>query len=276
MVIGENPEKQLQPYHEYECTGIEDEFVVFVPEDQKEIQEEYENHKNKYSDVDEFAKDWYGYTKNENGVYGRMTNPNSKWDWYQLGGRWTGYLKLKVDSTTQGVAGEQGIMTPRAKVGYCDQTLKKNIDIESMVNHEVETSSKQYDIASSVINGESFESWDIVRERFYDTDKARSFYHNQKVIKRWSDSKLISDNMGFFTKPSEFSMSKKDYLKQAADSALTTFAVVKDSVWHEKGEMGWFACVSHKKEQSEWNNEFMEMFNSLPEDTLISIYDCHI
>jgi hypothetical protein len=30
LVIGEDVEKQLQPYHEYECTGIEDEYVVEV------------------------------------------------------------------------------------------------------------------------------------------------------------------------------------------------------------------------------------------------------
>lgn len=275
MVIGENPEKQLQPYHEYECTGIEDGYVVFVPAEEN-LQEEFKKRKDDYSSLDEFVEDWYGYQKNDKGVYGRITNPNAKWDWYQLGGRWTGYFKLKESVITEGIGGEPGIMTARVKVGFCDQTLKKHIDVDSMVNDEVENASKKYDVASNVIDGELFESWNDVRERFDDIDEARSFYNNQNVIKRWSDSKLVSENLGYSTEPSDFSMSKEDYLKQAADSALTTFAIVKDSVWYEKGGMGWFACVSNKKEESEWNNEFIKMFNSLPDDTLISIYDCHI
>jgi hypothetical protein len=28
LVIGDDIEKQLQPYHEYECTGINDEYVI--------------------------------------------------------------------------------------------------------------------------------------------------------------------------------------------------------------------------------------------------------
>ena len=30
MVIGGNVEEQLQPYHEFECTGINDQYVVDV------------------------------------------------------------------------------------------------------------------------------------------------------------------------------------------------------------------------------------------------------
>ena len=35
----------------------------------------------------------------EEGVYRLTTyNPNSKWDWYEVGGRWTGYFKLKAEA----------------------------------------------------------------------------------------------------------------------------------------------------------------------------------
>jgi hypothetical protein len=40
--------------------------------------------------------------------------------------------------------------------------------------------------------------------------------------------------------------------------------------------MGWWAVVSNPKDQNEWNGQIKEMIDSLPDDTLISIYDCHI
>ncbi len=68
--------------------------------------------------------------------------------------------------------------------------------------------------------------------------------------------------------------SKENFLSRR--SSIATFAVVKDGEWFEKGEMGWFATVSNKKQQGEWNAEYISLVESLSEDTLISLYDCHI
>lgn len=37
---------------------------------------------------------WHGYEIDNDGNYYYEHNPNAKWDWYQVGGRWTGFLKL--------------------------------------------------------------------------------------------------------------------------------------------------------------------------------------
>ena len=55
---------------------------------------EYEASKEKYPTMDKLAKEYFGYRK-VNGKYGYMSNPNAKWDWYQEGGRWNGYLTKK-------------------------------------------------------------------------------------------------------------------------------------------------------------------------------------
>ena len=74
--------------------------------------------------------------------------------------------------------------------------------------------------------------------------------------------------------PSDFLISEDEYCKKESNSVLQTFAIVKDGKWYEKGKMGWFACVSN--ENPEWNKEFDKLFNSLPDETLISLYDCDI
>ena len=56
-----------------------------------------------------YMEDWSGYEGGiENGKLYYMTtyNPESKWDWWTLGGRWSGLLKLKKDK--EGITGESG------------------------------------------------------------------------------------------------------------------------------------------------------------------------
>lgn len=60
---------------------------------------EYEPSKEKYPTMDKLAKRYYGYIK-VNGNYGYMSNPNAKWDFYQKGGRWSGYITNKEGKTT--------------------------------------------------------------------------------------------------------------------------------------------------------------------------------
>jgi hypothetical protein len=83
----------LLPYHEYECTGIEA-YTEFVPADMDELMADYEEHGDG-RDLEAFAEDWNGYVKNDEGVFGHVTNPNAKWDWWLVGGRWSGMLLLK-------------------------------------------------------------------------------------------------------------------------------------------------------------------------------------
>jgi hypothetical protein len=52
-----------------------------------------------------------------------------------------------------------------------------------------------------------------------------------------------------------------------------TFAVVKDGKWYESGEWG---CVANKKAEDLWESEFGKLLDGLPDDTLLTIVDCHI
>lgn len=46
--------------------------------------------------------------------------------------------------------------------------------------------------------------------------------------------------------------------------------------WHERGEMGWRACVSNGKNIEDWKSEFKEFLDNLDEDTIVTVVDCHI
>lgn len=57
--------------------------------------------KNSHLSQEEALKQWLG-EETEFDALGRLLstyNPKSKWDWYEIGGRWDGYLTLKDGST---------------------------------------------------------------------------------------------------------------------------------------------------------------------------------
>lgn len=309
LVIGENPEKQLQPFHEYECTGVDDEYVIdvdktdevnewlneelFVGKKGEDFDFEYDEDKAKESfkeyskmarqkyfeltgsDVNAEITDWYGYEK-VNGKYIRHTNPNAKWDWYSLGGRWTGFFKTKY-ANAPGVVGEPGIMTAPADEGYADQLLKGDIDFDSMRNEAIEKAAEKYDYAMNLFaDAPVNETWDTIRERYSsDIENARNIYWAQPRCEKWK-SKLGEKGFpfGYSSSPDSFLTSKEEYLQKASDSAIVTFAVIKDGQWYERGKMGWWACVSDEKDN--WESEFAKLLESVSDDTLLSVYDCHI
>lgn len=312
LVIGENPEKQLQPYHEYECTGIEDEYVVDVDYSDKikedlsrelfvgnrkdnfaldyhynedKAKEEFESYKkmtrleyiNKTEeDLDEYIQEEFGVEK-KNGVWYRKTNPNAKWDWYELGGRWTGMLKMKAHAV--GELGSPGLMTSPAEEGYADQARKGEVDFDGMREEAADKAAKAYDKAMKYIGDiHEHENWNVLRERVISAggtiDDARKAYHQQPRCVAWN--KIEDRDFRFGYEVDRFSVSREKFIQDARNSAVLTFAVIKDGKWYERGEMGWWACVSNEKDGDVWAEEFSKLLDSVSDDTLISIYDCHI
>lgn len=283
MVIGNNPEDQLAPYSENIRTAP----IVSgeVSEEEKEqMIKFYKERGFEYPTFDELYKnkgeDWNGNTwRKEKGKWVEIStyNPNSKWDWYQLGGRWTGFLKLK-----EGVDGEVGehslVSERRSKPGYADAALKKDIDFESMKNDAAEKASEWYDKVMNLIgHTEPNKSWykfaEKVEKKEITIDEARKQYHNQP---RLVEVKKHQHEFGLFFSPDEFLTHKEKYVENEKNDAISTFAIVKDGEWYEKGKMGWWAVVQDEKDKDVWNAKVSELLDSVDDDTLISIYDCHI
>ena len=73
-----------------------------------------------------------------------------------------------------------------------------------------------------------------------------------------------------------YQCSKEEFIYKARSSAISTFALLRDGKWYEKGEMGWWGMVSNEKDQKEWDNQFVTLISDLPDDTVLSVHDCHI
>jgi hypothetical protein len=254
LVIGDNVEEQLAPYHEYESTGREDQYVKFVEQDMNEARTEYEAHKDDYPSFEEFMEDWYG-AKQVNGLWGRLTNPNAKWDWWSVGGRWQGHLLLKNSRKV-------------------DVALKGEVDFETMRNAAGKVAAEQYDAVHKVIAGTpECESWDSLIARL-DVDKAREIYFEQERVKKFREVATTNEAIGYFAKLSDYECTREEYIENARKNAISTYAMVEKSKWYEKGQMGWFGVSSN--EDDDWVTKFNEKLDSLPDDTLLTVVDCHI
>lgn len=267
LVVGEDIAKQLQPYHEFECTEIDDQYVqeIDVTEECKKHGLDWYGLEDKTvtneAQIDRKNKHKYGFAiiDNKGNLVKAVnrTNPNKKWDWWTIGGRWSDYFLLK-DGT-------------RASYGF-----KKEIDFETMKEGAGLRAGNLYDEVYAVI-GDAFEKfipWKtmmLVHKNNF--EQAQKEYSKQTAIKRLRKNRdLALRVIGL----EDFLISREEYVQNAKDDIICTFAVVKDSQWYEKGEMGWWEMVDDEKDPDVWRKEFHSLIENLSEETLLTIVDCHI
>ncbi len=206
--------------------------------------------KKRYGTYEKFLKDWHGVDgKDEKtGRYGYWTNPNSKWDWFQIGGRWAGFFKLKAGKT--GVIGKKSWANEGKEIekDRADQAMKNDIDFYSMREENFEKASQRYDDFEALMKT--------------DPKKAKSeAYFTFGVHNTNNGDDFVPET-------------RAQYLKRVTNP--TTFAVLKDGKWYQKGEMGWWAIVSNEKGPEKWDEEFYKLIDELPDDTLLTVVDAHI
>lgn len=276
LVIGADVEKQLAPFHEFECTGTNDEYVQDVDitddvrshmqgDEPKSLNDalEYEGINEDQIVADESAvmksgkeaPHKFGYAIVKDGQLIKAvnrTNPNKQWDLWVVGGRWSNSLTLK-DGTK------------------ADSAIKANIDFDAMRNEAGNEAAARWDKAAEAHGGQTWEPWSEVGPRTSYDDVARKTYNGQPAVEAM---RKVFDNP--FHSLDQYLTPRDQFVQQARDGAAVFYALVKDSKWLAKGEMGWFGMSDDKVSQEDWNREVNKMLDDLPDDTLITVVDCHI
>jgi hypothetical protein len=162
LIIGENPELQLDPYWELDLSEDEiardyrAEFLVVIPAarlkeravkiiDIFRLQDRAEKIATgsegkesatlkrlraalKAGRLEEILAEVHGGYLGPQGDWGYYANPHAKWDWFLLGGRWQGSLRLLPGKS--GTVGERSWtnMSKPDDPGLCDQALCGDID----------------------------------------------------------------------------------------------------------------------------------------------------
>lgn len=290
LVIGPDAEAQLAPYCEQDKEYFRHSDVT------NEYRRSYERYRKRQEDQGEPCKDFTKYCSNDYDAvpfgemppeYGGYTqldadgnvkavynfgNPDRKWDWYCLGGRWTGFFKL--------LPGRPGKLGEPGKAGMADEALYGDIDWSAMRAEGEDAAGEHYDKAMEILGWPavpSWRTWDEVRREYIaddmtilkegGIDKVRQVYATQRGVKLLADAGIHNAD--------QFLICREQYVREGGIKAYQTYALVKDGKWYGQGTMGWWGMSSGDK--AEWPEVFERLLHEgTTPDTLIAAYDCHI
>lgn len=292
-------QEALSPFNEN--LEVDDYFVPIDEASVREIAPEYGTLEADTSSIAEKVGKYYlndafrGHYDAETKSYGYMTsyNPKSRWDWYQLGGRWNGFYMLKpnVHDSLLGVAGSFG--TSKNLENCADIVQKKDIDFTLMRSLAEQEASLAYDKFEEATRGIAVPpSWDdLCREALENPNASVEDYVNipEEKMKEirvkfhntpWILALKNADMFPVFSDVHSMYFvnagGREAYVKNAGDSVISTFALLLDGEWIERGEMGWFGLASKEKDNDAWLEEFNTKIDSLPDDAWLAVYDVHI
>lgn len=217
-----------------------------------------------YSDYREYAEEYWGFKRKEGAdAYGFYTNPNTEFDWFQIGGRWPDRFLVKADCRDV-FSGDLSFFlrdepAEAAPDGYCWVTGARKKDIA-------------WDLMKELFIQRERETF-LSCEKWYQSGKLPSDRHDlsitEKGITSWG--KLIYDK----------GQTLEEHLRSKALSEeyrypLTTYAVLDDGVWNDLYEM---KCVSEDNGNGNnqlWHQVVEKYIASLPEEAMLVSLDCHI
>lgn len=219
------------------------------------------------------------------------TNPNARWDWYQIGGRWSGLFSEEGTEGNPNVpASMQGLRKDGNSIRLGDWPFKQRVEAA------LERYGRYYDDLHAAMAGHPAPlTWEEMRAKHTtgegddaktDYDAARTEFHEQPAVVaarevvafdaseediagHWK-GKLISP----FDSVDDWLGEKDDVVFRKAASTVLPFAMLDKDGWHEKGKMLMFAAVADEK--ADWHREAMARLEAMDPDTILVGVDCHI
>lgn len=211
-------------------------------------------------------------------------NPRAKWDWYLLGGRWSGYFPLKTprdpDAPVDGL-GQPGVGMNVAPPSTVDQGRRGDLDLDRMRRERGEAAGKHWDVYQEVVADlPAVRPWsefvDHVKAERMTINEARSLYGAQPRVAAFQTPER-REEFGWDVDHDELSVDRAAYVELARARAVPAYALLHDGRWIAPGRMGMFAVST---DTPETEHAYLEVANQiidgLPADTLLSLFDLHI
>ena len=185
-------------------------------------------------------------------------NPNSKWDWYSIGGRWRNLLLTKINN----------------------EDVISEIDLVDLMN-ECSNIKREATIGYKWVDGARIKDID-----FKKSAEIKNTYN--KAIRFWETyvegqkptTEGEKENIKFEPYKKEYYIeryeTKENYAKM--QSTFSCWALLDETGWHEKGKMGWWAMNDSTKDSEQlFLEKFTETINkSENQDKYLIVVDCHI
>lgn len=220
--------------------------------------------------IEEFAKDADGYSLHE-GKFGRWNNPNHKWDWWQVGGRYSGRAACKGGQL-------------RDQFAWADFDAESSRKLRAeQLRASVEEALDRLKKDKGVGRAEALSLW---------AAHVRAW---PQVAASWTKQKPMFDHVnelppghptraardaGVLTWLGDFGANVPEaepdpFAWAARANPLTCLAFVKEGKWHEKGSIGWFGVISNEMPDAAWTDSVEAMLASLLPTDWVTVVDCH-
>jgi len=214
------------------------------PEDVDELLEPFNENSSPASPYMEFVESADEDFDEDAQKHGYWHNPQAYWDWWEIGGRWHGMLRLKKGATGRCVASSPFATAPKCKTGTCDQALVTHCDFTP--------DEKEYKWA--------LRFWEVIVE-------GAEREEGEPEYTTWLVPQYYIDKYG----------TKERFAEHHA--RFTTYAFVRaDGEWVAPGRVGFFGSDdSTKDSQEEYDAKLKAYLTQAAEEGLyITIVDCHI
>lgn len=205
------------------------------------------------------------------------TNPHKKWDWWTVGGRYSGKLRAI------------GVAEP------CDTCRVGDLDLDAMrgavrVRHgeawrqalarlakrgigEARARAEWAACARAIV--ETRAAWEARKDgsRFFDWIKTLAADHPVRVA---ADSGVYDAVGGYWDGIGieEHDPDIDAWIREVP--VLTTYALVRDGKWYASGDMGWWGMDTKHCSAEEWQRQVDRLLVELPADKYLAVVDCHI
>jgi hypothetical protein len=179
-----------------------------------------------------------------------------------------------------------------------DQAYKRDIDIAGMRAVAAAQAGERWDAYHRVVAGTApLVTWEEARESVGAPDEAweaakddeeamvawramvdgaREVYRNQSRMQALRASEEFKDSFILNDSPERLEVPRYEFVRKTEHRAIATYAVVIDGEWVSRGKMGWWGLSHDDMDQDEWVRLINELIDGLPDDTLLTIVDCHI
>ena len=203
-------------------------------------------YKDVYPTLQDFLRDYHGFELDAGeGKYGYWSNPNAKWDYWCIGGRWEGLIEA-----TEGVPVGESLVKltdgSSVKTVNCNYAQIKNIDFS--MNEELYKKALRF-WEVHVDDGEIAENEDLKGfEIFWNADYYRKRFKTKEI-----------------------------YAKESASLSSWAF-LTPDGKWHEQCDDSLWRAINDENAESfeTYTEAFKKALESVSSEFYITIVDCHV
>lgn len=207
------------------------------------------------------------------------TNPNKRWDYWSIGGRYDGKLIKKTGEVVdQARKSELDWEAMRRKVysirygAVRDYYAKIRTHRPGITDAEIATMWQDY-VAK---NAAARKAWEELPEGTEENPRSNiwDFIDQYPRMEEYTAIGIRDMAYGWgWTVP----LNESDPMEWCENAPpLTALSYLDADGWVEKGTMGWWGVIHDEKDSDVWEEMFNKKIASIPDDYVLTLVDCHI